>query len=166
MPISEYIRKLRLSIGTDVLLVPGAAAIIINEAGEVLLQRRSDNGLWGLPGGVLDPGEEPADAIVREVWEETGLDVIPERIVGIYSGPDFQVVYPNGDRVSIVSVAFACRPVAGEPHVHDDESLEIRYFSPDALPALEPRHLIRVQHALQNDPKSYFRVTYSTGEKP
>ncbi len=165
MPISDYIRNLRLSIGTDLLLLPGVAAVVMNESGEVLLQRRSDNGLWGLPGGSLEPGEEPADAIVREVWEETGLEVVPERIIGIYGGPDFLVNYPNGDQASIVSILFACRPVGGEAGVHDDESLEIRYFSPDALPTMEKRHRMRIDQALLNDPKSYFRVTSNQGEK-
>lgn len=157
MPMSDYARNIRSKIGTDLLLTPCVVGIVVNPAGEVLLQRRSDNGQWGLPGGMLDPGEHPANGIVREVWEETGLHVIPERIVGVYSGPDYIVQYPNGDQTAIVSIAFACRPVSGEPHVHDDESLEIRYFAPDALPSLEPRNRERIVHTLRNDPIAFFR---------
>ncbi len=67
---------------------------------------------------------------MREIREETALEVVPERIVGVYSGPEFVVRYPNGDEAAILSITFACRPVAGEPRVNDDESLEIRYFAP------------------------------------
>jgi 8-oxo-dGTP pyrophosphatase MutT (NUDIX family) len=78
--------------------------VIVNPAGQVLLQRRSDDGEWGLPGGALEPGEEPAEALVREIREETALEVVPERIVGVYAGPDFFVRYPNGDEAAILSI--------------------------------------------------------------
>ena len=157
MPISEYLRNLRAKIGHDVLLTPGVAAVIVNDRGEVLLQRRSDDGRWGLPGGAMEPGEEPAETLVREVLEETALRVVPERIVGVYSGPDFRVRYENGDEAVIVSITFACRPGPGEPRVNDDESLELRYFAPDALPVMEPRHLMRIADALAHDPRARFR---------
>ena len=94
---------------------------------------------------------------MREVREETALEVIPERIVGVYSGPDFRVRYDNGDEAVIVSITFACRPGTGEPRVNDDESLELRYFAPDALPVMERRHLLRIADALANDPRARFR---------
>jgi 8-oxo-dGTP pyrophosphatase MutT (NUDIX family) len=157
MPLSPYLRELRARIGHAVLLQPGVAAIIFDAAGRVLLQRRSDNGEWGLPGGIMEPGEEPAETLVREIREETALEVVPERIVGVYSGPEFVVRYPNGDEAAILSITFACRPVAGEARVNDDESLEIRYFALDALPAMPPRHRMRIQDALRNDPRARFR---------
>jgi 8-oxo-dGTP pyrophosphatase MutT (NUDIX family) len=150
-------RDLRARIGPALLLQPGVAAIIFDTAGRVLLQRRSDNGEWGLPGGIMEPGEEPAQTLVREIREETALEVVPERIVGVYSGPDFVVRYPNGDEAAILSITFACRPVAGEARVNDDESLEIRYFALDALPAMPPRHRMRIQDAVRNDPRARFR---------
>ncbi|MEP7286107.1 MAG: NUDIX domain-containing protein [Chloroflexota bacterium] len=158
MSISDYVSAIRAKIGHDLLLMPGVGAVIINEAGHILMQLRSDNGRWGLPGGAIDPGEEPADAVIREVREETGLDVIPERIVGVYSGPDYRIRYPNGDEAMIVSITFACRPVSGDPRVNDDESLEIRYFAPDALPEMEPRMRFRIDQALRKDPRTHFRV--------
>jgi 8-oxo-dGTP diphosphatase len=157
MPISDYWRHLRAKVGHDVLLTPGVAAVIVNDRGEVLLQRRSEDGRWGLPGGAMEPGEEPAETLVREVLEETALEVVPERIVGVYSGPDFRVRYDNGDEAMIVSITFACRPGRGEPRVNDDESLEIRYFARDALPVMERRHLVRIADALENDPRARFR---------
>jgi len=83
--------------------------------------------------------------------------LVPERIVGVYSGPEFVVRYPNGDEAAILSITFACRPVAGEPRVNDDESLEIRYFAPAALPAMPPRHRMRIEDALRNEPRARFR---------
>ena len=157
MPISDYLRHLRARIGHDLLLTPGVAAVIINDRGEVLLQLRRDDRRWGLPGGAMEPGEEPAETLVREVLEETALEVVPERIVGVYSGPDFLVRYDNGDEAMIVSITFACRPTRGEPRVNDDESLEIRYFAPDALPVMERRHLMRIADALRHDPRARFR---------
>ncbi|PJF34829.1 MAG: NUDIX hydrolase [Candidatus Thermofonsia Clade 1 bacterium] len=159
MPISDYIRQLREKVGQAPILMLGVAGVVINAAGEVLLQRRSDNGQWALPGGALDPGEEPAEAVVREVWEETGVLVAPERVVAIHGGEEFFVRYPNGDQAYIVSITFACRPLRGEPHVNDDESLEVRYFSPDQLPPLPERTRLRIDLALQNDPRCQFRYT-------
>lgn len=166
MPISPYMRDLRAKIGHDVLLQAGVAAVIVNAAGQVLLQRRSDNGEWGLPGGIMEPGEEPAETLVREIREETSLEVVPERIVGVYSGPDFRVRYPNVDEAAILSITFACRPVAGEARVNDDESLEIRYFAPDALPAMPPRHGMRIQDALRNEPRAPFCSIVSPSAAP
>lgn len=163
MPISEYIRQLREKVGQAPILMIGVAGVVINAQGEVLLQRRSDNGEWALPGGALDPGEEPAEAVVREVWEETGVRVQPERVVAIHGGADFFVRYPNGDQAYIISITFACRPLSGEPRVNDDESLEVRYFAPDQLPPLLERTRMRIQLALQDDPRCQFRYTPKDG---
>ena len=120
MPISEYVAALRAKIGTDLLMTPGVAAVIFNERREILLQLRSDNHRWGLPGGAVDPGEDPADAVAREVMEETGLSVEPVRIVGVYGGPSLLVTYPNGDQIAVISIVFECRVVAGELRTDDD----------------------------------------------
>ena len=158
MAMSAYVRDLRAKIGHALIMMPGVAGVIVNEAGLVLLQLRSDSGTWGLPGGAIDPGEEPAEALVREIREETALEIVPERIVGVYSGPDFRVRYANGDEAMIVSITFKCRPLAGAPRVNDDESLEIRYFSPDALPPMADRHRLRIVDALGEDPRARFRL--------
>ena len=113
MPISEYLRGLREKIGRDLVLNPGVAALIRDEEGRILLQRRSDDGSWSLPAGAVDPGESPAQAVVREVWEETGLKVVPVGLAGVFSGEGFLHVYPNGDRIDVFSVVFLCRAVGG-----------------------------------------------------
>ncbi len=150
MAMSPYMRQLREQMGHHLLLLPGVSGLVFNDAGEILLQRRSDNGRWGIIGGMLDPGEEPADALVREVFEETGVRVEPQRITGVYITP--VVTYANGDRAQYVITAFRCRPVSGTPHVHDDESLEVRYFGLDELPELRPDHRLRIRHALTDGP--------------
>jgi ADP-ribose pyrophosphatase YjhB (NUDIX family) len=125
------------------------AAIIVNGADEVLLQRRGDSGHWSLPGGAVEPGEEPAQAVVREVFEETGLHVRPERIVGVYGGPTNRITYPNGDQVAIISTTFRCRVIGGSLQIDGDESLELRYFDWRSLPeTLLPNHFIRIEHAM------------------
>jgi 8-oxo-dGTP pyrophosphatase MutT (NUDIX family) len=145
MPISDYLKHLRAKIGTDLLLVPGVNAIVFNDAGEILLHRALD-GRWYTPGGAVDPGEQPADAAAREVLEETGVTVEPERLVGIFT--EEPVAYPNGDRVQYVIMTFACRVISGTPRVADDESLEVRFFPVDQLPVLRADQRHRIDQAL------------------
>lgn len=125
----------------------GANAIILNEAGEVLLTRRADNGLWCLPGGHMDYGETIRQCTVREAYEETGLLVEAERLVGVYSRPN-----PKGNGVPnpkhYVILAFVCRPVGGELRLCE-ETTAIRYFAPSALPeGLWPWHRQRILDTL------------------
>ena len=156
MPMSDYVRGLRDQIGHDLLMMVGASGVVINDRGEILLHRRSDDGQWWVPGGAVDPGEEPAEAAAREVWEETGVEVVPERISAIYTAP--LIHYPNGDAICVTSIVFVCRPVGGEPRINDSESLEVRYFPVDALPELEPRIRQRIDDALRAEPRARFTV--------
>jgi 8-oxo-dGTP pyrophosphatase MutT (NUDIX family) len=114
----------------------------------------------------MEPGEEPAEAIVREVWEETALQVQPERVVGLYTGPDFLSHYDNGDVVLYLDIAFACRPIRGEPRVNDDESLDIRYFPLHALPPMKQIHHTRLADALRNDPRVSFQFNGQWSLRP
>lgn len=137
VPISDYLAGLRRHVGTALILSPGVSAIVHDAQGDVLLQRRSDNGLWGLPGGSSDPGEEPARALVREVYEESGLLVIPSRLVGVFGGHGYRIVYPNGDQVEYTATVFRCRIVGGELRPRDAEVSELRFVSPAELPPLD-----------------------------
>ena len=150
MPIPDYVKSLRAKVGHDLLFLPGVCGLVFDDDGRVLLHRRADTGKWSVIGGLPNPGEEPAEAVVREVFEETGVTVEPERITGVYSTP--RVRLPNGDEVQSIVTTFRCRPVGGTPHVHDDESLEVRYFPPDALPPLRPDHVLRIEHARRDGP--------------
>lgn len=112
----------------------------------------------GHPGGVLDPGEDPAVGIIREVREETGLEVVPERLIGVYGGPDHIESFPNGDSASVTSICFACRVNGGVLKTDDDESLDLRWFTPDSLPEnMVEVHRPRIEHALTRD-AAYFRM--------
>ena len=129
MPISEYLRDLRGRVGHTRLLVPSVTALIADEAGRLLLARQHEGALWSTPGGAIDPGETPADAVVREVWEETGLLVAPTRLVGVYGGPGFLVRYANGDETEYFSTIFACEVRGGELRPDGEEIAELRFWS-------------------------------------
>lgn len=137
MPISTYLRELRAVVGRRLLLLPGVSAVVRDEAERVLFIRRADDGRWGLPAGAVDPGESPADAIVREVREETGLVVRVARVAGVFGGRGYRHRYPNGDEAEWVVAVFECDVVAGELVPQDGEALELRYFAPEEAPTLQ-----------------------------
>jgi mutator protein MutT len=134
----------------------GACAIVRNERGEVLLTRRADNGLWCLPGGHLDFGETIQACVVREAYEETGLTVEVERLLGVYSQPiPKSEIVPNPRHYVILS--FLCRRVDGEIRV-TDETTDIRYFAPHALPEnLLPWHRQRIVDAVAGQAEAFVR---------
>lgn len=135
-----------------------ASAVIVDERGRILLQRRSDNGRWGLPGGGVEIGESLASAAVREVREETGLDVEVTRLIGVYSDPAFQVVrYPDGHVVHYISACFECRVVGGRLALCE-ETLALDWFDPASLPGeLLPIHRLRIDDALIARPEAFIR---------
>ncbi len=157
--ISEYLRNLRAKIGHDMVFMPAVTAVVVNDRREILLHRAKDDGEWYLIGGSIDPGEEPAETVVREVWEETGVEVQPERIVGVYCQPPTR--YANGDEITYLSVSFLCRAIGGQPHVHDDESLEVRFYPLDHLPRLNASHRLCIELALRDAAQAYFRFNGS-----
>lgn len=118
-----------------VLLQDGAAAIIINENGQILLQSRADRDRWGLPGGCQELGERFQDTIIREVKEETNLDVKEEdlELIDIVSGASRRNNYPNGDVVINNTVLYCIKNYSGELK-WDSESKEMRFFDLDQLP--------------------------------
>lgn len=153
MPIPEYVAGLRKLVGTGLLWLPSVSAVVVNEAGEVLLAQRADTGNWSVISGFVDPGEQPAVAVVREVREETGVDVVPERISSVRAHP---MTYPNGDECEYLNVAFRCRPVGGEARVNDDESLAVGWFPPDALPEVDEHAVVCLTHGLRPATQAWF----------
>ncbi len=118
-----------------VLLQDGAAAIIVNKEGEILLQSRADRDKWGLPGGCQDLGETFEETVIREVKEETNLDVNYKdlKIIDIISGNSRRSEYPNGDVVINNTVLYLVENYSGEIKI-DEESKELKFFSLDNLP--------------------------------
>lgn len=130
----NYIKWLRSKVGHEKIILTFAGGCVFNEKGEVLLQRRADSNKWGFPGGAIEIGETPQMAAVRELKEETGLDVEVGRLIGIYT--EFDMEYPNGDKAQSICVAFELTVVGGELSCDKDETLELKYFSLDNMPAL------------------------------
>lgn len=136
MGLSQYMTNLREKIGTQLVLSPSVAAIVRNEAGQVLFLVRADNGLWDVPAGAIDPGETPGQAVVREVREETGLIVEPVSVAGVFGGERFRLRYGNGDVVEYTLIVFECRRVGGELANMDGEATELRFMDPAKRPPL------------------------------
>lgn len=148
-----------LSRGPDT-LTAGVSAVITDEDCRVLLQFRSDNGRWGIPGGAIEVGESIAEAIEREVREETGLDIEIVRLVGVYSDPrQFSIAtYPGGDIVHLVNICMLCRPKPGGELRGSDEGREVRFFAFDDLPdPLLRAHRIRILDALSDRREALIR---------
>lgn len=135
MPISTYYKKIREKLGSDLIFMPSVAAVIKNELGEILFQYPGGK-FWSLPAGAIEPGETPEEAVVREVWEETGLRVQIKGIKGVYGGEDFRHTYSNGDQVEYIVVVFECEVMEGELRAIDGESLKLQYFSSHEKPKL------------------------------
>jgi ADP-ribose pyrophosphatase YjhB (NUDIX family) len=136
MPISDFMRRLRERVGNDLLVLPAVTGLIFDEARRVLLVRPVEADVWLLPGGLVEPNEVPADALVRELWEETGLVTRPRRLVGVFGGPAYEVAYPNGDRSTYVTTAIECDVVSGHLHARDGELAAFRWTARAELGAI------------------------------
>ena len=153
MPTPEFIVQMRQKIGNDPLWLPGVKAVVIRE-GSVLLVRRADNGRWTLPAGILEPGEEPAVAAVREVFEETAVHCSITRLVGVATTDE--ALYPNGDRAQYLDIIMAGEYLGGEAQVNDDENLEVGWFGLDELPDLPPKHARAIAWTLEPREAGHF----------
>ena len=129
-----YISDMRKFVGHSPIMCCAAGAIIMNEERQILLQRRSDDGLWGNPGGSMDLGESIEDTLNREILEETGLEITKSHFFHLYSGKEGYVKYPNGDEVYYVNVIYIVDDYKGDIRINDEESLELRFFDIDQVP--------------------------------
>ena len=125
--MSDYIRGLRERIGTTVLEVPTVSVLVFDAQQRVLLVRHSEGNDWTTPGGMIEPYETPADAALRETWEETGLLVELHGIVGVFGGELCASTYANGDEVAWVATVFRAMRVSGELRPDGEETLETRF---------------------------------------
>jgi len=151
VPTPPYILDLRRFYGSGLLLLPGVCGVVARDDLEdgrthVLLVRRTDTGAWSLPAGIVEPGEQPATTLVRELLEETCVIARAERLAWLVADPE--LTYPNGDRCQFITMVFRCRYLSGEAQVGDDESSEVRWFATDALPELDDTQRQRLAHGL------------------
>ncbi|WP_339149268.1 MULTISPECIES: NUDIX hydrolase [unclassified Sutcliffiella] len=130
----DYITHLRTMVGNEKVIMVVAGAFVFDTEGSLLLQQRTDNAQWGLPGGFMELGEDISDAARREVYEETGLHLKHLELFGIYSGPEYDKTFPNGDQVSLVQVLFTCKQYNGKLVNSNDESLRNEFFPIHRLP--------------------------------
>lgn len=136
MPMSGYYRELRARTGNGLLMMPSVAAVVRDEQGSILLIRKKDETAWGLPAGAIEPEETPSRALRREVFEETGLMVTPEQIIGVFGGAKYRYEYSNGDQVEYTVIVFECSIVKGQLRSMDGEAEELKFFKEDKLPEL------------------------------
>ncbi|MEU9441232.1 NUDIX domain-containing protein [Streptomyces sp. NPDC048304] len=156
MATPDFIRTLRATAGQQLLWLPGITAIVFDDEGRVLLGRRADTRKWSVIGGIPEPGEQPAACAVREVYEETAVRCVVERVVLVEALEP--VTYPNGDQCQYMDITFRCRAVGGEARVNDDESLEVAWFDVDALPELHEFGRFRIKQAMSDAP-TWFDTT-------
>lgn len=142
MATPDFILGLRAKIGNDLLEVPTASGLVFDDDNRVLLIRHSENGLWSLPGGMIEPYESPTDAAIREVYEETGVHIRITAVVGVFGGPEYSVTFANGDRLSYIMTAFRGERISGEPRSDGDETSDVGYFTREVLASMHCSHLV------------------------
>lgn len=123
-----YIEELRRLIGTRPIIMAGVSVIVINNNNEILLQKRTDTGDWGVIGGAMELGESLEEAAHRELYEEAGLKAESMKFVTMLSGKDMYYKYPNGDEIYNLVAVFETREYDGIPTINDSEGSDLRYF--------------------------------------
>jgi ADP-ribose pyrophosphatase YjhB (NUDIX family) len=131
--MSPHVRRLREAIGPELIILPSVSGIVFDDAGRILLVKHRDGGVWSVPGGAIEPEELPADALVREVWEECGLHTRPVRILGVFGGPRCTLQYGNGDRSNYVITMFECEVTGGTLLADSDETCDAAFVAPDEV---------------------------------
>jgi 8-oxo-dGTP pyrophosphatase MutT (NUDIX family) len=156
MAISSYLKSVREKVGHDLLMMTAVSISIFDVEGRLLLGRDSEMDRWSLPGGGVDPNEQPADAAVRECFEETGLLVRLDQLIGVFGGPEFLIRYPNGDVTYYTTAAFRGAIVGGAHAPVDGEFSKLGYFSRSECDSLDmspsSRIISRQAFAAANQP--------------
>lgn len=135
--IPGHVARLRAVIGHDLLVLPSVSVLITDRARRLLLARHAGHhDGWGTPGGIVEPEESPADAAIREAREEMGVAIRLRGLLDVLGGPDFTVTYPNGDRVSYVTVVYQAEITDGIPVADLDELSDVAWFTPQELTGL------------------------------
>ncbi|GHO53913.1 NUDIX hydrolase [Ktedonobacter robiniae] len=131
----SYIQTMRGLVGTRPLILPGAVVIVLNAEKEILLQeRREPQDTWGLPGGLMEPGESFEETARREVMEETGLELHTLHMQEVFSGRDYYFQCSNGDEAFAITAVFIAQAYSGQPLPDEHEVVALHFFAPDKLP--------------------------------
>lgn len=120
--------------------MPGVAGVIRNEQGEILFGRKHNQINWGLIAGAIELGETPAQAMVREAWEETGLIIEPEKVIGIYGGEEQRFTYSNGHQVEYLTIVFECSIKSGQLASDNEEIKDLQFFPENELPPIANKY--------------------------
>lgn len=153
MSTPEFVLALREKIGTAPLPLVGVTAVVFKDE-RVLLGRRADNGAWQCVSGIVEPGEEPADAAVRECREEAGVEARVTRLALVQQQP--RITYANGDQVDYLDLVFRCDWVAGDPHPADGELTEAGWYGLGELGEVDQSHVRKIALAIaEDDPASF-----------
>lgn len=138
MGVSAHIAGLRAAVGHALLLLPSVSVLVVDDRARVLLVRHAgERDGWAVPGGAVDVGEAPVDAAAREIREETGLVIGAPRLLAVLGGADYEVTYPNGDRVAYVTAVFRAEVAAGTPVPDREEVSEVAWFDRAELATVE-----------------------------
>jgi len=132
----SYVQTLRAKVGNDLLMLSSASVMLFDDKRRLLLAQNAESWLWMTIGGAIEPDETPADAAVRECWEETGMLIEPTALLGVFGGPAFRINYPNGDTASYIVTVFEARWIAGEARPDGRETSALRFVSRDEARAL------------------------------
>ena len=132
--MADYISWLRSKVGHEKVILVFAGGCLLNDEGKVLLQKRGDSGKWGFPGGAIELGETPEETAVRELKEETGLDVEVESLIGIYTDSDIK--YPSGDEAHSICIVYKLKAIGGELKCDNLETIGLKYFAINELPEM------------------------------
>ena len=132
--MGDYISWLRSKVGHEKVILVFAGGCLFNDEGKVLLQKRGDSGKWGFPGGAIELGETAEETAVRELKEETGLDVEVESLIGIYTDSDIK--YPSGDEAHSICIVYKLKAIGGELKCDNLETIGLKYFAIDELPEM------------------------------
>jgi ADP-ribose pyrophosphatase YjhB (NUDIX family) len=146
-------------IGQNGIIRVGCSAVVFDPQGQkILLTRREDNNQWCLPGGGMEPGESASEACVREVEEETGLQVTIKRLIGVYTTPHQLIVYQDGNKFQLVALCFEAEIVGGELRL-SCETTEYGYFSYQEIQELDLllNHTQRIKDAYSGEMTTFIR---------
>jgi ADP-ribose pyrophosphatase YjhB (NUDIX family) len=135
MPIPDFLAALRAHVGHALVVLPSVCACVFDADGRLLFASHH-GGIWAPPGGIVEPDEHPREAVAREIQEEVGLDIEVRGLIGAYGGPEFRVVYPNGDEVAYVTTVYGCRVLGGTLTPDLEEVDDARFLAEDEIAGL------------------------------